>query len=221
MKPIVTRGISVQEPWAWAIVAGHKPIENRTWSTPYRGPVAIQASTSKRAITGEADNILENAGPKVWAQIDDERIGKDNQILHFGAIVGVVDIVGCFLYDATESNGDFEAQCRAAGYGDWLAKHTRPDCAPPGYWADGGYCLLLDNPRQFTQPFPAKGRLNIYRLNPAEVAAVSRALSAPLGSPVEYRAKLAAAGKAAKSAKQISKPSGPGKPSPRQPAAAK
>jgi hypothetical protein len=35
--------ITVQQPWAWAIAAGHKPVENRTWRTSYRGPLAIHA----------------------------------------------------------------------------------------------------------------------------------------------------------------------------------
>lgn len=37
------KALSVQEPWAWAIVAGHKTVENRTWRTAYRGPLLIHA----------------------------------------------------------------------------------------------------------------------------------------------------------------------------------
>lgn len=41
--------LSVRQPWAWAIVAGHKPVENRDWSRGYpglffRGPVSIHAA---------------------------------------------------------------------------------------------------------------------------------------------------------------------------------
>jgi len=36
--------ISVRQPWAWLIVAGHKDIENRTWRTSYRGRLLIHAS---------------------------------------------------------------------------------------------------------------------------------------------------------------------------------
>jgi hypothetical protein len=35
--------LSIQQPWAWAIIAGHKKVENRTWSTSYRGPLLIHA----------------------------------------------------------------------------------------------------------------------------------------------------------------------------------
>ncbi|MFC3074965.1 ASCH domain-containing protein [Shinella pollutisoli] len=41
--------LSVRQPWTWAIAAGHKPVENRSWRAPnsalrYRGPVAIHAA---------------------------------------------------------------------------------------------------------------------------------------------------------------------------------
>ena len=36
--------ISVRQPWAYLIVAGYKPVENRTWNTSYRGPLLIHAS---------------------------------------------------------------------------------------------------------------------------------------------------------------------------------
>jgi len=37
------RAISVNQPWAYAIVHGYKPVENRNWSTEYRGEVLIHA----------------------------------------------------------------------------------------------------------------------------------------------------------------------------------
>jgi hypothetical protein len=40
------KALSIRQPWAWAIVKGHKTIENRTWATSYRGPLLIHASKS-------------------------------------------------------------------------------------------------------------------------------------------------------------------------------
>ena len=39
------RVLSIQQPWAWAIACGLKKVENRKWSTPYRGTVYIHASS--------------------------------------------------------------------------------------------------------------------------------------------------------------------------------
>jgi activating signal cointegrator 1 len=38
------KAISLWQPWASAIPAGLKTIETRSWSTPYRGPLAIHAA---------------------------------------------------------------------------------------------------------------------------------------------------------------------------------
>src|SRR4051794_18968482 len=39
------RVLSLKQPWAWAVSAGKKKVENRSWNTPYRGTVYIHAST--------------------------------------------------------------------------------------------------------------------------------------------------------------------------------
>jgi len=36
--------LSIKQPWASLIISGKKPVENRTWSTPYRGKLLIHAS---------------------------------------------------------------------------------------------------------------------------------------------------------------------------------
>lgn len=38
------RCLSIRQPWAWAIVEGHKTVENRSWATSYRGRFAVHAS---------------------------------------------------------------------------------------------------------------------------------------------------------------------------------
>jgi hypothetical protein len=38
------RALSIRQPWAWAILAMGKDVENRGWSTDYRGPLLIHAS---------------------------------------------------------------------------------------------------------------------------------------------------------------------------------
>lgn len=38
------KALSIRQPWAWLIVNGHKDIENRSWSTSFRGPLLIHAA---------------------------------------------------------------------------------------------------------------------------------------------------------------------------------
>jgi len=41
------RVLSVHPAWAWAIIFAGKDVENRSWTTPYRGPILIHASSKK------------------------------------------------------------------------------------------------------------------------------------------------------------------------------
>jgi hypothetical protein len=38
--------ISIRQPFAWLIIAGHKDVENRPWGTVHRGPILIHAGAS-------------------------------------------------------------------------------------------------------------------------------------------------------------------------------
>jgi len=70
--------LSVRQPWASAIVNGEKDVENRTWSTRYRGPVAIHASLHLDTAAVFPD------GKSPGAFLD---------LLPRGAVIGVVDLL--------------------------------------------------------------------------------------------------------------------------------
>lgn len=80
--------ISVRQPWAWAIIHAGKNIENRSHDGVFRrhrGALAIHAA---QGMTGEeyraaAQFIFERAG--AWPPM--------RSVLHYGAIVGLVDLV--------------------------------------------------------------------------------------------------------------------------------
>jgi hypothetical protein len=71
--------LSVRQPYAWLIVAGFKLIENRTWSTTYRGPLLIHASQMLEA--DQIDRIEAKFGIVI-----------DRSALHRGGIVGRVTL---------------------------------------------------------------------------------------------------------------------------------
>ncbi len=85
---IAMKALSIMQPWAWLIVAGHKDIENRSWPTSFRGPVLIHAG--KRL-----DPDLEDAQDWPWRDIerpDDFEVG---------GIVGEAEIVDCVTASAS------------------------------------------------------------------------------------------------------------------------
>ncbi|MDD5272857.1 MAG: ASCH domain-containing protein [Methylovulum sp.] len=73
--------LSIQNPWAWAILYCGKDIENRSWSTRVRGSVLIHVG--KKFDVGGIRDI---------GYICGKTPPRD---LPTGGIVGVVDIVGC------------------------------------------------------------------------------------------------------------------------------
>jgi hypothetical protein len=90
---MINRAITVRQPWANAIINDGKMVENRSWPTKYRGPVAIHAGRA-----------LEDAAFFEFARSRglDNAISIDQKTIHAlprGAVVGVVDIVDCVTSD--------------------------------------------------------------------------------------------------------------------------
>lgn len=74
--------MSIQQPWAWLIVNGYKPVENRDWPTKVRGVIGIHAGKKQ-----DGDGLL-----WVMEQFPDIEIPHD---LPTGGIVGTACLVDC------------------------------------------------------------------------------------------------------------------------------
>jgi len=81
--------LSVRQPWAWLLFHG-KDIENRSWPSSHRGPLAIQAAA------GMTIDEYEDARDFV-RQFDRELACRipDRESLVRGAVIGTVDQIGC------------------------------------------------------------------------------------------------------------------------------
>jgi hypothetical protein len=76
--------ITIRQPFVWQIFAGEKDKEYRSWPTSYRGPLAIHAGLSTVGLG------------KGWRKIVLTEDGKTaGELLLFGVIVGIVDVIGC------------------------------------------------------------------------------------------------------------------------------
>lgn len=80
----IERGLSIRQPFAWAVCANVKRFENRTWTTDYRGTIAIHASTSQQNVN------------ELLKYDEDGILRKD--YFEFGAIIGLADIVDVQSY---------------------------------------------------------------------------------------------------------------------------
>ena len=78
------KALSIRQPWAWLIVNGHKPVENRTWPTLHRGDTLIHA--------GKVFDVEGLAS--VLAAFPHLRPAMPQQY-ELGGIVGQAQLLGC------------------------------------------------------------------------------------------------------------------------------
>lgn len=81
----IVRALSVRQPWATLIVEGIKDVENRMWTTRYRGTLAIHAGRTPAEVL--------DAGSPYKHYVSGPTSGVDIERLVFGAVIGVVELV--------------------------------------------------------------------------------------------------------------------------------
>lgn len=174
----VTHAITILDPWAYLIAAGFKTVENRKWSSTFRGPVAIHTSKSTRELErGYAlSDELSQIHPAIHSAFNDNpRVGlsavkdhPDAELFKPGAIIGVATVVDCIPFRPSADDPDdvfAQYQGRLGNpYGE----------IPIGEWASGRFCFVLANPVRFRQPILTPGKLNFWQMSRGLASAVSR-----------------------------------------------
>lgn len=131
------RALTVQQPWAWAIIHGGKDIENRTQAWSYRGPLAIHAGgrISERGMT---------------SHLVGHSLGQHSEVvLRRGAILGVVDLVD--VHQAMHLTECCESPWAESSY----AEHGGRNRSEIVH-------MILENPRPLDEPIPCAGRLGLW-----------------------------------------------------------
>jgi len=184
-RPEIERCLSVRQPWAFAIVRGWKCVENRTWAPPanFRGFIAIHASGRENQISESACVYIEDSAPYVIDHLAEKNWpldteGKPRNPVELGVIIGIAEVAGNIQFQ----RGEFVAACEKAGeqFVAWWEKQFELTSTAPDYWAEkSGHCWLLDNARMFADPIPSNGKLNLWRMDAEQVAAVLAAKLLP------------------------------------------
>lgn len=84
--------LSIRQPWAWLIVNGHKDVENRDWSTKYRGEFLIHTGLQ---LDREAHNRLVGGIHPATGRPSKLNLLYSVQQAELGGIVGIAEIHGC------------------------------------------------------------------------------------------------------------------------------
>jgi hypothetical protein len=151
------RAVTLHQPWASLVAVGHKTVETRSWSTKYRGPLAIHAGKDRRpSRTFEAQILSVPAlSGRAWNEMP------------FGAVVALCELVDVVPADEvrwiSEDHGGWEemrwCQVRVG------LTHTmiREDQRPLGEFGPGRFAWLLKDIKRLRSPVPATGRQGLWR----------------------------------------------------------
>ena len=85
--------LSIRQPWCYAILSLGKDIENRSWTTSYRGPLLIHAG--KAMTKAEYEDFTEYVTNDTARAILGPVAVPPMKYLERGGIVGIVDLVDC------------------------------------------------------------------------------------------------------------------------------
>lgn len=89
------RCLSIRQPYAYAIIMGFKPVENRDWPTRVRGQVLIHAG--KREEAEDVDGVLRMIAHQAGLALDVIKLDYQAH-RHLGAIVGAATITDCVTH---------------------------------------------------------------------------------------------------------------------------
>lgn len=149
------RALTIVQPYASLIclpddVGDAKRVENRSWLTSYRGPLAIHAGKSRERL----DEI-------------DEYPCLESSDLTFGAVVAVARLAGCFRMDGADEDAPRSHWTVPKA---WINRHP---WLPAHMHTEGPCCWILAEVRPLAEPVYCSGAQGLWTPSP-EVVEVMR-----------------------------------------------
>lgn len=183
------KALTLWQPWASLIALGIKRIETRSWSTNYRGPLAIHAAKRPPGVEmledGRAGEIIpvDCVGGVQWMR-DDPRemlpgfepqwrmyvydLDEGPYVLPLGAVVATCNLVDCVPISEPSHSVQDLPRMFADYYGSYLwlddgMQVVRADeQLPYGNFAPGRFAWTLEDVVALPEPVPAKGRQGLW-----------------------------------------------------------
>jgi len=144
------KAISLWQPWASLVAFGEKRFETRSWSTAYRGPIAIHAT---KTFPASAVYLCANE-PPFHATLAKAGFRRPDELPR-GAVVAVAELVACI---STNDLRDLLAE--------WPKGASR-DEEDFGDFSPGRWAWKMENVRRLADPVPAKGARGLWEWTPA------------------------------------------------------
>lgn len=157
------KAITLWQPWASLIACGTKKYETRSWSTNYRGPIAIHAakispsrvidSIFGKKITDERRNFLKYVRAGLG--------GKPVYDVPLGVIIATADLVDCHKIVRYGGRG---MSSQSTGWLETESGIYMPTVQEElfGDWMPGRYAWEFQNIQMLPEPIPAKGKQRLW-----------------------------------------------------------
>ena len=132
------KAITISQPYASLIASGEKWVENRTWPTKYRGPLAIHAGKGTQYMTAAQLTTFPN-----------------------GCVLAVATLVACWSVRDIRGYGSSpemanEPVCEGGPTWRMLAEHEH---------TEGPWCWFLQDIKRYTEPVPQQGAQGLWNWN--------------------------------------------------------
>lgn len=145
------KALTMTQPWATLVALGENTIETRSWSTRYRGPLAIHSAKAfppaTRALCDEEPyrSVLARGGyPSA-------------QSLPLGAVIALARLDDVIAFTRTSLRDTRDRAARGL-----LPTHE----ADFGDFSPGRFGFVLRNVERLTTPIPVKGMLGLWEVPP-------------------------------------------------------
>jgi hypothetical protein len=126
------RAITLHQPWASLVAIGEKHYETRSWSTAYRGPLAIHAAKTKKGRASSYQLITSTLTQAGYATFDH---------LPFGCVIALVNLNA--VYSTLDVRLRYTTSEQELAFGDY---------------SDDRFAWELELIRVYDPPIPATGR---------------------------------------------------------------
>lgn len=166
------KALTLTQPYASLVVIGVKRIETRSWSTSYRGPLAIHAGTGLGPVGGKKGLSALCAQPVFFRALEPHFRVEHRAMGSFGGSIDTIEaddlplgavVATCTLVDVVPTD-----LWRPVTHGD------RTWQVPPGNmsqeyafgdYTPGRFAWLLANVKALPAPIPVKGALGLWDLD--------------------------------------------------------
>ncbi len=172
------KALTIWQPWASLLACGAKKYETRSWTTQYRGPIAIHAAAKKipgqgnmpwEAFDAIATALAEHYGACQFDwHLGGTKINSDGSDNGFdmprGAVIAVGELVACRPIVSVGWTGSREERIA------WVDEHLCPHYPSEqeivfGDWTPGRYAWEIVNIKMLPKPIPAKGMQGLWNWN--------------------------------------------------------